>query len=263
MIGAMLGDFIGSPFEKHNCKIEDFELFGGRNSITDDSILTIATMEVLMGRGSYAEKYKEWGLRYSGVGFGGMLQKWLGNHNPKPYGSLGNGSAMRVSPIGFIGDNLEWVLEEAKRSAEVTHNHSEGIQGAQAVAGAVFLLRQGEDKAAIKAWVESDIGYQLDRTVEQIRPGYRFDVTCKGSVPEAIITFLASSDHEDAIRKAVSIGGDSDTIASMAGALAEAAYGPIPSELFNPLWNTLPDDIRAVVEDFYELHSMKIHTSTV
>jgi len=180
-----------------------------------------------------------------------MFQTWISNPNSRPYGSLGNGSAMRVSPVGFALGSLKDVLVEAQRSAEVTHDHPEGIQGAQAIAGAVFLLKSGVRKSDVQKWIESDIGYRLDQSIEEIRPGYRFEATCKGSVPEAIVAFLESSSHEDAIRKAVSIGGDSDTIACMAGALAEAEYGPVPGELLDPLWATLPDDIREVVEAFY------------
>lgn len=253
MLGAMLGDFIGSPYERNNCKREDFDLFGNRNTITDDSILTIATMEVLMGRGDYEDKYREWAGRYPGAGYGPMFRTWMGSRQPGPYGSLGNGSAMRVSPVGFFGKELSWVLNEAKRSAEVTHNHPEAIQGAQAVAGSIFLLCGGASKSEVKQWLESEIGYLLDRTLDEIRPGYRFDATCKGSVPEALTAFLESTNHEEAIRKAVSLGGDSDTIACMAGALAEAEYGPVPVDLTGPLWRTLPDDMREVITSFYRV----------
>lgn len=233
MIGGIIGDIIGSRFEQHNCKRVDFELFDDHCRFTDDTVLTAATADALLHDCDFAQAYKQWYERYPGRGYGPLFRKWAGHwrrsgEKPPPYHSFGNGSAMRVAPIAWVFDSLDQVLVMAKRSAEVTHNHPEGIKGAMAVAGAVFLARTGESKEAIRAFVRERFRYALDRSCDEIRPGYRFDSTCPGSVPEAITAFLESSDFEDAIRKAVSLGGDSDTIACMTGSIAEAYYRHIP-----------------------------------
>lgn len=205
MLGALAGDVIGSVYEHRSPRTEDFRLFTPHSRPTDDSVLTLATAEALLGNRDYALAYLEWGRAYPHAGYGGSFRKWLQSERPQPYGSWGNGSAMRVSPLGHAFASLPEVMEEARRSAEVTHDHPEGIQGAQAVAGAVFLARQGTAREDLRSWLADTFGYPMDRTVEGIRPGYRFEVSCQRSVPEALICFLDSRDWEDAVRKAVSL----------------------------------------------------------
>jgi ADP-ribosylglycohydrolase len=228
ILGAIAGDIIGSAYEFNNVKSTDFELFTNDTFFTDDSVLTAAIMHALLHRTDYAQAYRGFGRMYPHRGYGVRFKEWLHSGDPKPYNSFGNGSAMRVSPVGWYCAGIDDVLAEAKKSAEVTHNHPEGIKGAQAAAASVFLARTGKSKAAIKEFIVDTFGYNLDRTIDGIRPGYKFDVTCQGSVPEAIIAFLESSGYEDAVRLAVSIGGDSDTIACITGGIAEAFYREIP-----------------------------------
>ena len=205
-----------------NIKTTDFELFKSECTYTDDTVLTAATAQALMTDGDYAKAYQDFARRYADRGYGGNFSRWFRSDNPQPYNSWGNSSAMRVSPVGFAFNTVDEVLTEAKRSAEVTHNHPEGIKGAQATALAILLARQGLDKSTIRKEISERFAYDLSRSLDEIRPGYRFDVSCQGSVPEAIITFLESADYEDAIRKAISLGGDSDTIACVNGGIAEA-----------------------------------------
>ncbi len=250
MIGAIAGDIIGSVYEWRNIKTTDFELFSPHCRFTDDTVLTVAVADcILSGRG-YAEAFREYGRRYPDAGYGGLFRKWLVSRNPRPYNSFGNGSAMRVSPVGFAYPHLEAVLGEAKRSAGVTHNHPEGIKGAQAVASAAFLARNGKTKEEIQVFIEARFGYNLRRKLDEIRPGYRFDVTCQGSVPEAIIAFLESKDYEDAVRKAVSLGGDSDTIACMTGGIAQAYYKNIPRVIIEKVRRILPAEFVKIADDF-------------
>lgn len=250
MIGAICGDIIGSVFEWNNVKTTDFPLFSPKSTYTDDTVLTVAVADCIMSGRGYAAVFKEYGRKYPFAGYGGMFFKWIFSDSALPYNSFGNGSAMRVSPVGFAFNTLDEVLDEAKRCAEVTHNHPEGIKGAQAVAAAIFLARQGENKAAIKKHVVSNFGYDLDRTLAEIRPYYDFDVTCQGSVPEAIIAFLESADYEDAVRKAVSIGGDSDTIACITGGIAQAFYKKIPYSIINKARGILDPDLLRVIDSF-------------
>jgi len=250
LIGAICGDIIGSVFEWNNVKTTDFPLFSPKSTYTDDTVLTVAVADCIMSGRGYAAVFKEYGRKYPFAGYGGMFFKWIFSDSALPYNSFGNGSAMRVSPVGFAFNTLDEVLDEAKRCAEVTHNHPEGIKGAQAVAAAIFLARQGENKAAIKKHVVSNFGYDLDRTLAEIRPYYDFDVTCQGSVPEAIIAFLESADYEDAVRKAVSIGGDSDTIACITGGIAQAFYKKIPYSIINKARGILDPDLLRVIDSF-------------
>jgi len=231
MLGAIIGDIIGSRFERFNYKGKDFELFHESCKMTDDSILTLAVADAYMNKKDYASTIKEYGRENPLAGYGGSFVGWLDSPESKPYNSWGNGSAMRVSALAWLIDDMAILMYEAKRSAEVTHNHPEGIKGAQAIAAAVLLARSKKDKAFIKDYIEKEFGYNLDRTVKSLVENYEFDVSCQGSVPEAIICFLESIDFEDCIRTAISIGGDSDTIASMSGAIAEAYYGNISSVL--------------------------------
>jgi len=250
MIGAIAGDIIGSRFEFNNTKSKDFDLFTEKSRFTDDSVLTIATADGLLNRISYIETYKNWPRKYPNQGYGHSFTKWMKGNNPFPYGSYGNGSAMRVSPVGWVFDTKEQVLEEAKRSAMVTHSHPEGIKGAQAVALSVFLARKQSDRKEIASVVGKMFDYKLDQSLDEIRPGYTFDVSCQGSVPQAIIAFLESTSFEDAIRNAISIGGDSDTIACISGAIAHAYYGEVPKEILQGMTKILPEDIIALIDDF-------------
>ena len=241
MYGAILGDIIGSPFKfDRGDKTKNFDLFSEGCGFTDDSVMTIAIGEALLTVGSEATVKKieeavvanmqDWGRRHPYAGYGGRFRYWLEERNPKPYGSYGNGSAMRVSAAGWLYDSLERTREVARATANVTHNHPEGIKGAEATASAIYMARNGSSKEEIKEYVEREFHYNLDRTLDEIRPGYHMDETCQRTVPEAIIAFLESKDFEDAIRNAVSLGGDTDTLGAITGSIAEAFYG-IPAVL--------------------------------
>lgn len=250
MLGAIAGDIVGSVYEGNPIKTTDFPLFSSSSTFTDDTVLSCAVAECLLGRGSYAKKLKEYYARYPWAGYGGSFIMWASSDSSHPYYSWGNGSAMRASPVGFAAADVDSALEEARRSAEVTHNHPEGIIGAQAVAVAVFLARSGESKMSIRESIEDRFGYDLSRNLDDIRPRYRFDVSCQGSVPEAIIAFLESDDFEDAVRGAVSLGGDTDTQACIAGGIAEAFYGGVPEHIAGRTLDTLDERLRSVVEEF-------------
>jgi ADP-ribosylglycohydrolase len=231
MIGAIAGDIIGSVHEFSNIKTEDFPLFHPQSTFTDDTVMTIAvTDSILTGKG-YAVALKEWGRLFPYAGYGGMFKDWLRSDGSGPYNSFGNGSAMRVSAVGFAFDNLDEVLAEAKKSAEVTHNHPEGIKGAQSTAAAIFLARTG-------------------KTQKEIRPGYSFNETCQGSVPQAVTAFLESGSYEDAVRKAISLGGDTDTQGSIAGGIAQAYYKTIGDDIIKKVRKILDARLLAVVDAF-------------
>ncbi|MDR1613225.1 MAG: ADP-ribosylglycohydrolase family protein, partial [Planctomycetota bacterium] len=217
---------------------------------TDDSVLTMAVAEACLGDKNYAKALKHWSRKYPRAGYGGMFLDWFLGASNAPYNSYGNGSAMRVSSVGWLFKTLDETLDEAKRSAEVTHNHPEGIKGAQSVAGAIFMGRTGKSKEEIREWIKRLFGYDLDRCIQDIRPGYAFDATCQGSVPEAIIAFLESNGFEDALRLAISLGGDTDTIACITGSMAEAFYGGVPESLWAFAKSKLDPDMLAVVERF-------------
>ena len=236
MYGAILGDIIGSPFEfDRGDKTKEFDLFTKGCDFTDDSVMTIAVGEALLAVGPEATvkeieeavvtNMQDWGKRYPYAGYGGRFRYWLRESNPKPYGSYGNGSAMRVSAAGWLYDSLERTREVARGTANVTHNHPEGIKGAEATASAIYMARNESSKEEIKEYIEREFHYNLDRTLDEIRPGYHMDETCQRTVPEAIIAFLESKDFEDAIRNAVSLGGDTDTLGAITGSIAEAFYG--------------------------------------
>ena len=250
MLGAIAGDVVGSVFEHRPVKSTDFELFSSGSRFTDDSVLTVAVADAILSGRDYAECLQDWGLRYPRAGYGQSFFGWLHADDPRPYGSWGNGSAMRVSPVGFCFDDEKHVLEQAARSASVSHDHPEGIKGAQAVALAIWLAGHGEDKRSIRARISEEFGYDLDRRVDEIRPGYGFDVSCQGSVPEAIIAFFESDDVESAIRNAVSLGGDADTQACIAGGIAEAFYGEVPAFIGDEVLERLPADMVEVIERF-------------
>jgi ADP-ribosylglycohydrolase len=250
MLGAMIGDIVGSVYEWNNIKTTDFTLLKQKCFFTDDTVLTAATAKALMTDGDYTKAYQDFARRYPGRGYGGNFSGWIYRDDPQPYNSWGNGSAMRVSPVGFAFDTIDKVLSEAERSAEVTHNHPEGIKGAQSTALAILMARQGSSQADIRAEISQRFGYDLARTLDAIRPGYTFDVSCQGSVPEAMIAFFESENFEDAIRKAISIGGDSDTIACVTGGIAEAFYG-IPENIAGEGRTFLPGEFLTILDDFY------------
>ena len=262
MYGAIIGDIVGSVYEFNNIKVKDFPLFSQGSTYTDDSVMTVAVASALLRnrlRGdrietAMIEEMQYFGRNHPTAGYGGMFFKWLRRDNPQPYYSYGNGAAMRVSPCGLIVETLEEALHLAAQSAEVTHNHPEGIKGAQATSAAVFLARAGYRKDEIGGYI-CDHFYMLTKTLDEIRPDYDFDVTCQGSVTQAIIAFLESTSYEDAIRNAVSLGGDSDTIAAICGAIAWAYYGrngiqPDMQRMPTSIW--LPEDMQAVIDQFQE-----------
>ena len=260
MIGAIIGDIAGSVYEFKNEKNKAYiSFFGSRHDFTDDSVLTFATADWLLHGGNVAEYYAKYGNRFPRKGYGGRFRQWLCEAKdgtiPEPYNSLGNGSAMRVSPCGWISDNEEEVLAAAKASAECTHNHPAGIRGAQAIALCILMARQGKTKEEIEQAVEGRY-YSMNFTCDAIRPYYGWQsaqfgnsVTCKGSVPVAIRAFLDSKDFVDCMRTAISLGGDSDTIAAMAGGIAEAFYG-VPKALYETAMTYLPEDIRELIREF-------------
>jgi ADP-ribosylglycohydrolase len=250
MIGAIIGDVVGSVYETYSVKTKDFPLFTDRSRFTDDTVLTIATAECVMYGKDFAKNFREYARQYANKPYGASFRQWFLAEDAPPYNSYGNGSAMRVSPIGFLYKDIETVLAESKKSAEVTHNHPEGIKGAQAVASAVFLAKAGKTKTEIKDFVSEAFGYELDRKLADIRPIYDFDVTCQGSVPESIIAFLESTDFEDAIRNAVSLGGDSDTMACITGAIAEAYYKDIPTYMIEETKKRLNGDFLQILTQF-------------
>ena len=260
MIGAMLGDIIGSPYEFDlGNKSKEFPLFSSRSVFTDDSVMTAAVAEAFLEREDgesddrtrrrLIEKMQEFGAAFPFAGYGTRFDAWLHAENPRPYGSYGNGSAMRVSSAGWLFDDLDTVLHMARLSAEVTHNHPEGIKGAQATAGAVFLARTGSSKSEIRNWLETACGYDLSRTCDEIRPGYRHVESCQKTVPEAATAFLEGTSFTDVIRTAVSLGGDCDTLTDIAGAMAEGFYG-VPEDLQKECRKRLPPKLLAVLQKF-------------
>lgn len=265
MYGAILGDIIGSPFEfDRGDKTKDFKLFSRRSHFTDDSVMTLAVCEALLKVGqdvtvkeiedAVISSMQSWGRRYPHAGYGGYFRRWLTARHPEPYNSYGNGSAMRVSAVGWLYDSLEKTRTVAKATANVTHNHPEGIKGAEATASAIFMARNGSSKEEIKKYIENEFHYDLNRTLNEIRPGYHMDETCQKTVPEAIIAFLEAKDFEDAIRNAVSLGGDTDTLGAITGSIAEAYYG-IPEWLITECRKRINKDMRIILDDFNDVLS--------
>ena len=261
MIGAILGDMIGAPYEfdKGN-KTKDFPLFSRGSEFTDDSVMTIAVAEALLDtigksddeiRAALIASMQKWGRRYPDAGYGGMFYQWLRRKNPQPYGSFGNGSAMRVSSAGWLFSTLEETRHMAKLTAEVTHNHPEGVKGAEAAASAIFMARTGSSKEEIRDFIIREFGYDLSRTCDEIRPHYHHVETCQQTVPEAVTAFLEGNSFEDVIRTAVSLGGDCDTLTCIAGGMAEAFYG-VPDELAEECRKRLSEDMLAVLDRFNE-----------
>ena len=252
MIGAICGDVLGSIYEFDNYKNTDFILFNKSCRYTDDTVLTIATADCLLNKGDFAQYYKKYFLDYPDRGYGSNFKEWAESSSWAPYNSWGNGSAMRVSSVGFAFNSLEFVLINSKKSAKVTHNHPEGIKGSQAVAAAIFMAKNDFSKKDIKEFIENKFYYNFDKSIDEIRSSYSFDESCQGSVPQAITAFLESDGFEDAIRKAISIGGDSDTIACIAGGIAEAYYGGVPEEISKFVLSKLDKKFLNVINDFYK-----------
>ena len=265
MYGAILGDMIGAPYEfDQGDKTKDFELFNKRKWIryTDDSAMTLAVAKAIMDQGvnageadlkeAFVFNMQDIGNRYAQGEYGGRFSEWLRSRNPQPYGSWGNGSAMRASSIGWFFDSIERTREVAKWSAEVTHNHPEGIKGAESVAAAIYLLRTGKDKDKVREYICEEFGYDLSRTCDEIRPNYHHVESCQETVPEAIIAFLEGIDFEDSIRNAVSLGGDCDTLTCITGGLAEAYYG-VPDEFKKECEDRLPEEFLDILHRFNEI----------
>lgn len=249
MIGAIIGDIVGSVYEWHNIKTKEFPLFQDKCFFTDDTVMTIAVAEGLMNGGerdAFIDAMKKYGRMYPDAGYGGRFGGWLFSESREPYYSWGNGSAMRTAAVGWYFDSLKETRRMAALVSGVTHDHPEGIKGAESTAAAIFLARTGHSKAEIKAYVEREFGYDLSPTLNEIRPAYRFNESCQETVPQAIIAFLESTDFEDAIRNAISLGGDSDTLAAITGSIAEAAY-EVPQELQNKAWEYLDEPLREVL----------------
>ena len=262
MIGSITGDIVGSVYEFINIKSKEFELFSPKGEYTDDSILTIATADWLLHGGDVAQYYSKYGNEYRwpmggyGRGFKYWLIRSMSQQNFEPYNSCGNGSAMRVGPVGWAFDTIEEVLHMAKRSSECTHNHPEGIKGAQATALAILMARQGCDKEKIRAEIERRFEYNLQFTCDEIRPTYSWGGTCQDSVPQAIVAFLDGVDFEDSIRNAISLGGDSDTIGCITGSIAEAYFG-VPSKLRNAALSYLPKEFIDIINEFENKYGNK------
>jgi len=257
MLGAIAGDIIGSLYENLRTKRKDFRLFTPVSTFTDDTVLTVAVADALLTDNDYGSKIRAYARRYPLRGYGPKFMLWMLSTSPRPYNSLGNGSAMRVSPVAHAFKSAEEVIEHAKRSAECTHNHPEGIKGAQATALAIFMARNRASKDEIRSEISSRYGYDLSRSLDDIRPAYRINLTCPGSVPEAIIAFLDSVNFEDAIRNAVSLGGDADTQAAIAGAIAESFYGEIPVEILNGVAKRLNRRFKQIIVEFYRRFGTK------
>ena len=267
MYGAIAGDMIGSPFEfDRGDKTKEFALFSRESHFTDDSVMTIAVAEALLNvgkdagteaiKGEAVKSMRKWGRRYPHAGYGSSFIRWLQSANPGPYNSWGNGSAMRVSPAGWLYDSLDRTREVARATAEVTHNHPEGIKGAEATASAIFLSRSGWPKERIKEYIARSFGYDLDTTCDEIRPGYRHVESCQQTVPQAIRSFIEGESFEDVVRTAVSLGGDCDTLTCIAASIAEAYYG-IDGFIKEEVRHRVRKEMLAVIDRFYEAAGRK------
>lgn len=256
MLGAIAGDVIGSVYENLRTKRKDFPLFTPLSTYTDDTVLTVAVADALMAGKPFGPTIRAYALRRPLRGYGPKFYRWMLSGGTRPYNSLGNGSAMRVSAVAYVAGSREDLLQLADRSAACTHDHPEGIKGAQAVAMCVYLARTGETKEMIRREVSMAFGYDLERGLDEIRPDYRLDITCGGSVPEAIIAFLDSIDFVDAVRNAVSLGGDADTQAAIAGSIAEAFYGGVPAAIAERVWRKLPAAYRQVILSFHRKYHL-------
>lgn len=262
MYGAIIGDIIGSKFEfDRGNKSREFELFTKLDMFTDDTVMSVAVAQAIMDAGKEADEktvkanliksMKKWGQKYPHAGYGGRFIDWVLSDDPKPYGSYGNGSGMRVSAVGWAYDTIERTREVARWTAEVTHNHPEGIKGAESVAAAIFMARSGASKEAIRSYIIAEFGYDLSRTLDEIRPYYHHVEDCMKTIPEAFECFLEAESYEDCIRNVMYIGGDTDTLGAIAGAIADAFWG-IPMSFITAANEYLDDELLEVIEKFYE-----------
>ena len=264
MFGAIIGDIIGSKFEFFNYRAKDFDLFDEDRMFTDDSVMTIAICKAIMEcNGDYTklsqktiDNMQYFGKAYPHAGYGGMFRGWIQEENPQPYNSFGNGSAMRVSAVAYEAETIEDVKKLSKIVTEVTHNHPEGIKGAEATAVAIFFARIGMPKDEIKSYIEKNY-YKLDFTIDEIRESYRFNETCQETVPQALECFFESTDFEDAIRIAISLGGDSDTIGAIVGGVAEAYYG-VPAYIKENAISYLDERLYNILKDFEKYYLDKL-----
>lgn len=261
MLGAIVGDIVGSVYEFNSIKTTDFPFWSPMATFTDDTVMTIACADALMQtagqspknvRSAVIERMQYWGNKYLNAGYGSRFEAWLKESDPQPYHSWGNGSAMRVSAAGWLYPTIQKTTDHARYTAEVTHDHPEGIKGAESLAAAVFMLRNGKSKTEVKNYIRGVYGYDFLFTLDDIRPHYGFDVSCRGSVPQAFVSFFESNDFESCIRNAVSLGGDSDTLAAMAGSLAEAHYG-VPEEIGIKALSYLDEEMKEVYHKFTEM----------
>ena len=260
MIGAIAGDIIGSVYEWDNIKTKDFPLFSDRAFFTDDSVLTVALADSILTGTPYADNLRKYYNLYPDAGYGGSFHRWAQDKNAGPYNSWGNGAAMRISPVGYAYNDLDSVLQKAAEYTEITHNHPEGIKGGQATAAAIFLARTNKSKDEIKDFIETMFQYNLNTHVDEIRPDYSFDVSSQGTVPQAIRAFIDSTNFEDAIRTAVSLGGDSDTLTCITGGIAQAFYGEVPSEIVEKVYAILDDRLGRITKEFMQKYcEMKCH----
>jgi ADP-ribosylglycohydrolase len=255
MLGAIAGDIIGSVYEWNNIKTTEFPLFNDKGFFTDDSVLSIALADAITNDRNYADVMREYGKKYPNAGYGGYFRQWLANPELGPYSSFGNGAGMRISSVGWAYNTLHDVLEKSEEYTSVTHNHEEGVKGGCAVAVSIYFARNGESKEFIKKYIEETFDYDLDRTCDDIRPDYKFNETCQKTIPEAIICFLESTDFESAVRLAISLGGDSDTLAAITGSIAEAFYG-MPLDIAEKVLTYLDDDMKKTIGDFYKLDTV-------
>lgn len=252
MIGAIAGDIIGSVYEWNNIKTKDFVLFSDQCFFTDDSILTVALADSILQSTPYVDNLKRFYHWYPNGGYGGSFHQWAQSQYSKPYNSWGNGAAMRISPVGYVYNELDTVLQKAEEFTEVTHSHPEGIKGGQATAAAIFLARTGKSKTEIKEFIETKFQYDLSKHVDEIRPSYTFDVSSQGTVPQAIRAFIDSLDFEDALRTAVSLGGDTDTLACITGGIAQAFYKGVPESIQSKVYAILDERLGKITEEFME-----------
>ena len=256
MIGAITGDIVGSIYEHHNIKTKAFELFQRASRFTDDTVCTVAVAHCILDKGDFSQYLRAYARHYPGRGYGGMFRNWASDPSMGPYNSWGNGAAMRVSPVAFLARDEEEVLNLAERQSSATHNHPDGIAGAQAVALTMWRLMDGINLEEIRSEITERFEYDLDLTVDEIRPTHVFDISCKGTAPVAIICALEADGYEDAVRNAISLGGDSDTLACITGGIAEARFG-VPDEISTATRKYLDSDLKEVVEKFESLRNKR------
>jgi len=266
MYGAILGDILGSIYEFNNLKTDkpqEIDLLQPDCFYTDDSLLTVAIADAVLNGYPYEDAVRKWTALFPNLSYGTRFKKWIFNKDSKPYNSWGNGSAMRVSPIGWLFNDLETILDNAQKTAEFTHNHCEGIKGAQAVAASIFMARNKASKKEIKEYIEKTFKYDLSKTIKEIRPKYTFNESCQETVPQAIIAFLESDDFKSSIQIAISIGGDTDTLACITGSIAESFYKKIPKELIDFANKIIHPLMKSTIDDFYQIilskHSKRIY----